>query len=85
MIASLITGLVVYKKWWLGWFRFRVNRTRRIFFGDLHRLAGIWSIWFLMIIGATGAWYFVERAGNDLNDAFIYPGPKIDVDPEINQ
>ena len=85
LIASLITGLVVYKKWWTGWFRLRVNRNRRIFFGDLHRLAGVWSIWFLMIIGATGAWYFVERAGNDLNDAFIYPGPKIDVDPQTTE
>lgn len=32
----------------------------RTFWGDYHRLAGIWSIPFVAIIGVTGTWFFLE-------------------------
>ncbi len=46
MLASLVTGLVVYKRFWKGFFRprLRISQGARIFWGDFHRLSGIWSI-----------------------------------------
>ena len=55
LLGSLITGLVVYKRFWRGYFRprLRVDRGSRVFWGDLHRLAGIWSILFILIMAVT--------------------------------
>ncbi|MFC0634273.1 PepSY-associated TM helix domain-containing protein [Brevundimonas balnearis] len=68
LLASLVTGLIAYKKFWRGFFRLprwhagRKGEARR-FTGDLHRFAGLWSIWFLVLIIATSVWYLVEWGG----------------------
>ena len=67
LILSLVTGLIAYKKFWRGFFRMpRWHRDVRTWFGDLHRLTGLWSLWFVAVIGLTSIWYFVEHAGLDL-------------------
>ena len=38
----------------------------RTLMGDLHRLGGVWSIWFLVILIATSLWYFWIRVGEPL-------------------
>lgn len=64
MFASLVTGLVTYRKFWRGFFRRpRFGRGLRTVSGDLHRLAGIWSLWFLSLIVMTSLWYLVELLG----------------------
>lgn len=73
LTISAVTGLLIYKKWWKGFFKLRLNRGRRILFGDLHRLIGAWSLWFLLAIGITGMWYFVERAMSD-SGVRVYSG-----------
>jgi uncharacterized iron-regulated membrane protein len=62
MLLSLITGLVVYKRFWRGFFRprLRVGQGARIFWGDFHRLSGIWSIWFIAVISITGIWFLIR-------------------------
>lgn len=68
LLSSLVTGLLVYKKFWRGFFKKpRFHRDRRTWMGDVHRLTGLWSLWFVALIGLTSAWYIVERAGLDLN------------------
>jgi uncharacterized iron-regulated membrane protein len=62
LLGSLITGLLVYKRWWQGLFRLRTDNGWRVFWGDTHRLVGVWWLWFLAIIAVTGMWYFVEQA-----------------------
>jgi uncharacterized iron-regulated membrane protein len=63
LAASLVTGIVTYKKWWRGFFRWpRAGDTRRLS-GDIHRLAGLWSLWFVALISLTGIWYMVETLG----------------------
>jgi uncharacterized iron-regulated membrane protein len=62
LLGSLVSGLVVYKKFWRGFWRApRLGNPRRLM-GDLHRLFGLWSLWFILFIGVTGAWYFIEDA-----------------------
>lgn len=79
LIVSLVTGLVTYKKFWRGflrWPRWRAGRVEegRRFTGDLHRFAGLWSIWFLLLMVVTSVWYLAEVLG-----AAAPPGPRPEV------
>ena len=62
MLISIVTGLITYKKFWRGFLRRpRFHRDARTWLGDLHRLTALWSVWFLLIIGSTGAWWFYQN------------------------
>lgn len=65
LAISLATSFVVYKKWWRGFFKPVRLRNMRTFFGDFHRLAGLWSLWFTLLMILTGLWYLVESLGGD--------------------
>ncbi len=66
LLGSLITGLIVYKKFWRGFFTMpRADRNLRTLMGDLHRLIGLWSTWFVAIISLTSIFYFFEWMGLD--------------------
>jgi len=66
MLASLVTGLVVYKKFWKGFFKpIRFRHGARIFWGDFHRLSGLWSIWFIAVISITGIWFLIRAILGD--------------------
>lgn len=60
LAVSLATSLVVYKKWWRGFGRSIRTRDARTGWGDFHRLAGVWSLWFIVVIIVTGIWYLAE-------------------------
>ena len=66
LLASLVTGLITYRKFWRGFFRKPRRRNLRTLMGDLHRLGGLWSIWFLVIMIDTGLWYFWIQVGEPL-------------------
>ncbi|MEM9176802.1 MAG: PepSY-associated TM helix domain-containing protein [Myxococcota bacterium] len=64
LLVSLVSGLIVYRKFWRGFFRKpRFERRARLVLGDLHRLAGVWGSWFVALIALTGTWYLVESLG----------------------
>lgn len=66
LLGSLVTGLIVYKKFWRGFFRMpRLSRNLRTAMGDVHRLGGLWSVWFAAIIALTSIYYFFEWSGMD--------------------
>lgn len=59
VLAALVSGLIAYRKFWRGFFtRPRFGRGGRILLGDLHRLLGVWTLGFLLVMGLTGSWYF---------------------------
>ncbi|WP_333586088.1 PepSY-associated TM helix domain-containing protein [Phenylobacterium sp.] len=61
LAVSLVTAFVVYKKWWRGFLRpVRFNDLRTAT-GDFHRLAGVWSLWFVALMIVTGLWYMAEE------------------------
>ncbi|WP_213995571.1 PepSY-associated TM helix domain-containing protein [Arsukibacterium sp.] len=62
MLGALITGLVIYKNFWRSFTqpKIRLHQGKKTVLTDLHRLAGVWSIWFLMVMSATGLWYLVQ-------------------------
>jgi uncharacterized iron-regulated membrane protein len=64
LLASLVSGLIVYKRFWNGFFRWpRFGRGVRTWMGDLHRLTALWSLLFVAVMTVTALWYMVERAG----------------------
>ena len=75
LLVSLVTSFVVYKNWWRGFFRWPRGRTLRALVGDVHRFAGIWSIWFISLFIVTGLWYLVEVWGGN---APIPPRPDME-------
>lgn len=65
LLISTISALFFYKKWWQGFFKLRLNNGSRAFWGSLHKVAGLWSLWFLLLMGITGTWYLAERIIGD--------------------
>ena len=72
LLVSLLSSFFIYKKWWRGFFRWPAHRTyanakpvrkARTLWAALHRLAGVWSLWFIFLIAATGLWYLLEQWG----------------------
>ncbi len=60
--SASITGLMFYARWWTRLFVLRSRLGFRMFFSDLHRLFGLWTLIFSLIISATGLWYLIEKA-----------------------
>jgi len=52
-----LTGLWLYRDFWKHFFRLRWGKSARILFADFHRLIGISSVAFNLILGFTGAWW----------------------------
>lgn len=63
LLLSTVTGLVTYKKFWRGFFRWPQGGNPRRLTGDLHRFGGLWTLWFVVLITLTGFWYLVESLG----------------------
>jgi uncharacterized iron-regulated membrane protein len=77
LLVSFGTSLVVYKRWWRGFFRPIRWRDARTAWGDVHRLMGVWSLWFVLLIALTGVWYLVEELGLDAPPAREAPPAQI--------
>jgi uncharacterized iron-regulated membrane protein len=65
--VQLVTGLATTRKWMRGLLTLPRRKNSRVFIGDLHRFAALWTTWFTLLIVVTSAWYFTEwglhRAG----------------------
>ena len=61
-LIGLISGLISYRRFWREFFTLpRWNAKPRIFLGDLHKFIGLWSLWFVLIMGVTGTWWFYHN------------------------
>jgi len=84
-LIGLITGLISYRKFWKEFFTLpRWNAKPRVLLGDLHKFLGLWSLWFVLIIGVTGSWWFYQ---NPLTQYNITPQflPAKTIDPALSQ
>lgn len=75
LFLSFVSSFYIYPKWWKGFFRKPRTHHPKVFWGDMHRLLGVWSQWFILIISVTGIWYLVERWGG----AASYPSKGVAV------
>jgi uncharacterized iron-regulated membrane protein len=84
-LIGLITGLVSYRRFWREFFTLpRWNMKLRVFLGDLHKFLGLWSLWFVLIIGVTGSWWFYQ---NPLVNYGVVPQflPERTIDPALTK
>lgn len=63
LIVSMVSGLVIYRKFWRGLLTRPRSRDMRVLNGDLHRLIAVWCLWFIPIIALTGLFYLAESLG----------------------
>ncbi|NZA26815.1 PepSY domain-containing protein [Luteimonas sp. SJ-92] len=63
LAISLVSSLYIYRHWWRGFFAGPRRERPRRFWGDVHRLAGVWSLGFVALMALTGGWYLVESLG----------------------
>jgi uncharacterized iron-regulated membrane protein len=52
-----ITGVIIYRNFWKSLFQLRWKKSARLFFSDLHKMVGISSTAFNLLLGITGAWW----------------------------
>ena len=63
LLLMLASSLFIYKRWWRGFLTWPRKGKPRLTWGDVHRLAGVWSLGFMLLIGMTAFWYLVESLG----------------------
>ncbi|TYT23807.1 PepSY domain-containing protein [Luteimonas viscosa] len=84
LLVTLVTSLVIYKKWWRGFLSMPRPERQRRFWGDVHRLAGVWSLWFIALIAVTGGWYLVESLGGGAGgQPDVLPEQTADADAKV--
>lgn len=63
LLLLLASSLFIYKRWWRGFLVWPRKGKPRLTWGDVHRLAGVWSLGFMLLIGMTAFWYLLESLG----------------------
>ncbi|KRB10771.1 PepSY domain-containing protein [Achromobacter sp. Root170] len=63
LLLMVISSLYIYKRWWRGFLAWPRKGKPRLTWGDVHRLAGVWSLGFMLLIGVTAFWYLAESLG----------------------
>ncbi len=72
VLASMLTSLVFYKRWWSRILAVKFStRNARTFWSSVHRQIGLWSLWFVLAIGVTGTWYLFEHSRIRLGDGKV--------------
>ena len=56
MLVLIATGIVIHRKILAELFTQRWGRSFRVVMSDLHKSAGIWGLFFHILIATTGAW-----------------------------
>lgn len=74
LLLMLVSGLVIYPRFWRGLFRLRLRQGSAALLHDLHKLIAGWALGFLAIIAVTAIWYLAERVLNDTGRR-IEPAP----------
>ena len=64
LLTMAIAALMFLSRWWARFLRLRLTtRDGHVAWSDLHRTAGLWSLWFVGLMSVTGIWYGLEATG----------------------
>jgi len=72
LFISLITGLIIYRKFWRGYTKPKIhtNKGSRPFLISLHKVGGVWAVWFGLIISITSMWFLVMMVLREISFPF---------------
>lgn len=76
LAISLYTGIKTTRNWKTAITRLRLNQGSRVLFSDLHKLIGLWSLWFFVVIVITSWWYLFEFGSAVIGNRFAPSAPK---------
>lgn len=64
LLTSVVAGFISYRRFWKGLFRLP-NRggDTRSYWAAMHRVVGLWSAPFLLLVGLTGLFFFTTGLG----------------------
>lgn len=68
-----ITGVIIYRNFWKSLFQLRWKKSARLFFSDLHKMVGISSTAFNLLLGFTGAWWNLSHLIGHLTEEVPEP------------
>ncbi len=60
-----LSGLWIYRRFWRSLFRLRWKSSLRMLSGDLHRMVGVFSVGFNLLLGFTGAYWNLTHVVDD--------------------
>lgn len=80
LMIALYTGLKTTRNWRTLLFRVRINKGSRILIGDAHKAAGLWSIWFFVVMITTSVWYLAEFGASAAGQRMAPPGVSVPAD-----
>lgn len=69
LLALGVSGVWLYRDFWRSFFTLRWRRSARIFFSDLHKMVGISSVAFNLVLGFTGLWWNGQIVVNAVSTA----------------
>lgn len=69
-----VSGIILYRQFWKKIFTLRFNAARRIFYSDVHKLFGIISSPFLIILAVTGGYYNIAAVIHEVEE-HVEPHP----------
>ena len=78
LAISLYTGLKTTRNWKTAISRLRLNQGPRILLSDLHKVLGLWGIWFVVVIVLTSLWYLFEFGAAAAGNRFEPAPPKLE-------
>uniref|UniRef100_UPI00387F46C8 PepSY-associated TM helix domain-containing protein n=1 Tax=Pseudoalteromonas mariniglutinosa TaxID=206042 RepID=UPI00387F46C8 len=63
LLLLVITSPLVYRQWLRYFFKkpSSLSLKNRSNWADWHKLLGLWSYWFIVVMALTGLWYLVEH------------------------
>lgn len=68
LLLLAITGVFIYRRFWLNLFRLRWRKANVILFGDIHRLIGITSVPVLFLLAFTGAYWNMAELIHEIGE-----------------
>ena len=66
-----ISGVILYRKFWINFFTLRFKLARRIFFSDLHKMIGISSAPVILILAFTGAYWNISLVIHEVSEHIV--------------
>lgn len=64
LVVLSVTGFIIYRRKFRGLFRIRLRHGRRTFFSDFHKVLGIWTIGFNLIMGSTATVFAIKDSSH---------------------